>query len=514
MSRVVAFEWSPEQLRVILARVRRNSVNVERLWSISLPSTPEERDQPETPLSAKLAEQIGEALGRLSVSRAEAFVVVSRAHVELRQLNLPPVPDEELPDIVRFQAAREFTSVEEDWPVDYLPLDSDPSQPRSVLAAAIQPTLLTRIEQVCLKHRLRLTRIGVRPFTAASLILRVEQQARVSPTLVVGLFADEADLSLLLDGQVVLSRCARLHGDPLSDEAGAADLIGQIRRTMAAGQGMLGSRRVEKVIVCGAGSAMEALANRLRGDLRQEVAIFDPSVLPAVAGVLEPLSKENLGQFVPLLGIIEEHIGLAPRSLDFVSPRRPPAPPSRRPYVVAGLLTSAFLLAGVFVYGYARDVALREEIRTLQSRQKALETREREVAQLEQRVEEIASWDGESINWLDELFRLATRLPGSQELMLRQIKCTSIVGGGQIELDGVARSLEAIRQAEVGLQDATHAVAGRSKNELPSPGHYRYEFRSAIRIQKQPEKTTQAPAGRAAATRLQRSPLMPRRGEP
>lgn len=513
MSRIVAFEWNPEQLRVIEARLSRAGASVQRVWSVSLPSTPEERDQPETPLSEKLAQQIGDALGRLGVGRGEALVVVSRAHVELRQLTLPPAPDEELPDMVRFQASREFTSIEENWPVDFVPLDSDPTQPRNVLAAAIQPQLLRRIEEVCERHRLRLVHVGVRPFTAASLVLRVEAQARVVPTLLVGLFADEADLSLLLDGQVVLSRCARLHGDPLVDELGAADLIGQIRRTIAAGQGMLGQRRVEKVIVCGAGATVENLAQRLQTDLRLEVELFDPSVLPAVAGVLGQLSSESLGQLVPLLGILEEHNQTVPTSLNFVSPRRPPAPPTRRPYVLAGLMTAAVVLAGIFVYGHIRDMSLREEIRMLQARQKNLEARERELAQLEQRVTELSAWDGEAVNWLEELFRLATKLPGSQELMLRQIKCTSITGGGQIEMDGVARSLSAIQEAESNLQDSTHAVASKSKSELATGQHYRYEFRTAVRIQKQPPKATPAPAPRGAAAGAQRATVLPRRGE-
>lgn len=514
MPRVVAFEWNAEQLRVIQARVTGRSASLEKLWTFNLPTPPEERDQPETPLSEKLAQQVGDFLGTLQLPRSEALVVVSRAHVELRQLTLPPAPDEELPDMVRFQASREFTALEEDWPLDFCPLDNDPSQPRNVLAAAMHPRLMTRIREVCERHRLRLVRVGVRPFTAAAVILRAEAKIRTTPALLVGLFSDEADLSLLLDGQVVLSRCARLHGDPLQDSEAVVDLVGQIRRTIAAAQGTLGARRVEQVVLCGAGQATLALAERLRGELRQEIAVFDPTFLPAVAGVISQVSTETLGQFVPLVGILEEYAGQAPPTLDFVHPRRRPAPPSRRPYVVAGLLTAAISLGGIFVYGHIQDAARREEIRQLQERLKMLEARDRQLAQLEQRVNELSSWEGESVNWLEELQRLTVKIPGSEELMLRQIKCTAVAGGGQIEIDGLARSLEAIQQAELSLQDATHAVAGKTKNELPSGKHYRYEFRSAIRIQKQPEKTAQTGASRTAPTRATRSALLPSRGQP
>ena len=49
---------------------------------------------------------------------------------------MPPAPDNELPDLIRFQAMREFGAMQSDWPLDFIPLDSDPEQPRSVLAAA------------------------------------------------------------------------------------------------------------------------------------------------------------------------------------------------------------------------------------------------------------------------------------------------------------------------------------------------------------------------------------------
>ncbi|MCS7237654.1 MAG: hypothetical protein NZ899_05210 [Thermoguttaceae bacterium] len=514
MPKVVAFEWNAEQLRVIQARIAGRSASLEKLWTFNLPTPPEERDQPETPLSEKLAQQVGELLGSLKLPRCEALVVVSRAHVELRQLTLPPAPDEELPDMVRFQASREFTALEEDWPLDFCPLDADPSQPRNVLAAAMHPRLMARLQEVCQRHRLRLVRVGVRPFTAASVILRAGADIRSTPALLVGLFSDEADLSLILDGQVVLSRCARLHGDPLQDEQGVFDLVGQVRRTIAAAQGMLGARRVEKVVLCGAGQATLALAERLRGELRQEIVVFDPTLLPAIAGAIGQVGADTLGQFVPLVGILEEHAGQAPPTLDFVHPRRRPAPPSRRPYVVAGLVTAAIVLAGTFVYGYAQDVARREEIRQLQDRLKSLEARDRQLSQLEQKVNELSAWEGESVNWLDELYRLASKLPGSEELMLRQIKGTAVAGGGQIEIDGVARSLEAIQKAELDLQDDTHAVAGKSKNELASGKHYRYEFRSTIRVQRQAEKTAQTGASRTSPARTVRRTLLPPRGQP
>lgn len=503
--RVVAFEWNPEQLRVVLARTSRRGWHVERIWSFNLPTPVEERDLPETPLSSALADRIGELLSGLSLPRCEAVVLVSRAHVELRQLTLPPAPDEELPDMVRFQASREFTSLEENWPLDFYPLDSDPSQQRSVLAVALPPRLLERIQEVCNRCHLRLASISIRPFAAASMFLRQKGAISAGAQLLVGIFSDEVDLTVLLDNRILLSRCTRLHGDPLEDNQAVEDLLGQIRRTIAAAQGLLGARRVETVVLCGAGPKLSALADRLRQDLRQEINLWDLTPWPPLAGAVQTIEPEQLGQFFPLFGALEEYAGKLPPAVDFLHPRKRPAPPSRRPQILAAVSIVALVLGGVIIWGYWHDLTLREEIRQLQDRLKTLEARDRQTASLEGIVSELARWEGESVNWLEELHRLATNLPPAQELMLRQIRCTLGSEASQIEFDGLARSLEAIRQAELNLQGENRSVMGKSKSELPNPQQYRYEFRSGIRIERPVEKSPQPSAARTPAARGSRA---------
>jgi Tfp pilus assembly PilM family ATPase len=503
--RVVAFEWNSEQLRVVLARISSRGWSVERIWSFNLPTPVEERDLPETPLSAALAEGVQELLSGLSLPRCEVVVLVSRAHVELRQLTLPPAPDEELPDMVRFQASREFTSLEESWPLDFYPLESDPTQPRNVLAVAIPPRLLERIQGVCSRCHLRLARVGIRPFAAASMFLRHQGGATTGAELLVGLFSDEADLTVFLDKRILLSRCTRLHGDPLEDDQAVDDLVGQIRRTIAAAQGLLGARRVETVVLCGAGPKLSALMERLRQELRQQVTLWDLTPWPPLSAAIQTVGADQLAQFFPLFGALEEYAERLPSAVDFLHPRKRPAPPSRRPQILAAITVAALILGGVIIWGYWHDLTLREEIRQLQDRLKTLEARERQTAGPESVVSELARWESQSVNWLEELYRLAVNLPPAQEIMLRQVRCTLGTEASQIEFDGLARSLEAIGQAELRLQGENRSVLGKSKSELPNPQYYRYEFRSGIRIERPAEKPSQTSAARVPAARGSRA---------
>src|SRR5262249_40970287 len=117
MSRLVALEWDAKEARVVIGRKRGSSVAVDQAFAVPLAQR-EEGSSVEPDVGADLTR----ALTEHGVARSEALVAVGRASIELRFLSTPPVPEEELPDIVRFQAVRQFTTLGEDWPLDFVPL--------------------------------------------------------------------------------------------------------------------------------------------------------------------------------------------------------------------------------------------------------------------------------------------------------------------------------------------------------------------------------------------------------
>ena len=72
------------------------------------------------PAEERLGPQLAAALADRGLKRSEVLLAIARGKAELRVLSLPQVPDEELPDLVRFQALRQFPSLGEDWPLDFL----------------------------------------------------------------------------------------------------------------------------------------------------------------------------------------------------------------------------------------------------------------------------------------------------------------------------------------------------------------------------------------------------------
>ena len=201
------------------------------------------------------------------------LVGVGREQVQMVLLSLPPAPPEELPDLVRFQAEREFTSLGAEAALDYIPLSGDATTPHQVLAAALAGAGVAEVNEVCQAVGVEPDRITLRATAAASFVARRIAAGGSEVSLVVNRLTDEADLTVLVGDQVVLVRTVRLP-DP-SEGAGAGKVLaGEIRRTVAAVRQQLGERQVGRVILCGnASEAGEAAA--LAGELGLAVELFD-----------------------------------------------------------------------------------------------------------------------------------------------------------------------------------------------------------------------------------------------
>ena len=257
MARLVALEWDEREARVAVASSRRGEVVVEQAFNVAL--HPERPSQTPADIGAK----IGSALNARGVSgRVECLVTIGRSSIELRNMSLPPAPADELPDLVRFQAMKEFNALGDDWPLDFLPISGSASEPHNVLAAAVAPDLIEQITATCAAAGLTPGRIVLRPCAAASLLNRAKPARAGEVRLLVDVLAEEADLSILVDDRIIFLRTARLHGEASSPEQ-VRGLIAEIRRTMVASQNRLGGARVESIFLCGDGPAADGLVDQL-----------------------------------------------------------------------------------------------------------------------------------------------------------------------------------------------------------------------------------------------------------
>lgn len=492
MANILALEWDNHEARIAVARRRGRDVIVDHAFSVDL--SPGDAGQARAEVN--VGERIAAALAARRIGPSDALVAVGRSGIELRLLSLPPAPDEELPELVRFQAVRQFSALGDDWPLDFFPVDQpQPDMPRNVLAAAISPELVEQIQQNCEAAQLRLRRLVLRQCAAASLLLQTPVDGKTPGVrMLVDVLTDEADLTVTVNQTVVFMRTVRLPGQWQSPQQVDA-LLGEIRRTRAAAQNQLGGQTVEQVVIFGPEQQLSTLQSQLAEKLNLPTIGFDPFSGLTLGSELRSHPPTWPGRFAPLLGMLVGECRGEQHAIDFLHPRRKPEPPNRSlRYALAAGAAAAVVLA---VAGYFW-LSLRGLDRAIEQRRQqltALDGKVQQAEKLKNKVAEIDRWVAGDVTWLDELSRLSTHLPSADKVRLRQMQFDAAEAQqmgpqprgperrrGRMRLEGYAREHGAISAMQRALRDENHHVFSDGGSEDSGDPDYPWRFDADIEV--------------------------------
>ncbi|MGD9644385.1 MAG: type IV pilus biogenesis protein PilM [Pirellulales bacterium] len=476
MPRLLALEWDAQEARFVLANVRRGNLELEQAGAIPLPPAPEgEKLPPET-----AGQIIRTALAVRKIGGAPALVVVGRSQVELRQLTLPPAPDEELPELVRNLALRELSAANESSIIDYMRLPAEPGEQQPVLAAALHGEQLTLQSTIAKAAGLRLRRLVLRPYAVSGLLAR-QMQPRERLCLLVDGNWQEAELSVLADGQVVVSRTVRLPA-AAEGEPPCGPLLAEIRRTVIAVQNQPGGGSIEAVYVCGESDYHHDLVRGLEEELSLAAELFRPFAGQQLASGLRDDAPPNPGRYAGLIGaLVDEAHGT--HAIDFLHPRQPVAPQGRRRVaVLAASLCAVLALAGWYA-AWSRFSAVDAEISALSRELKDLDLSVKRAVEKETAVAAIEEWSLGNVCWLDELRDLSLRFPKPRDaVVLRMTLGGRPAGGGQIDLEGLVRDHSIVRRMETSLRDDHHEVSTRRVQESVQGATYTLRFDTSMGV--------------------------------
>jgi Tfp pilus assembly PilM family ATPase len=474
MSQVLALEWNQGEARVAVASTRGSQVVIEQAFAIPLRG----QSGGDEGSASDVGGRIAAALAQRGLGRLDALVAIGRGSIELRQLQLPAAPSDELPDLVRFQAMREFNELDESWLLDFMPVDESADGSRTVLATAIGPDLAAQMEGVCAQAGLKMRRLVLRSCAAASLVARAKIGHPAQAQLLVDLLTDEADLTVMLGGRVIFLRTTRLAGDPPSLSA----LLTEIRLTMAAVQNQLGGQKVHSIILCGRGEAHATLARQIQDELKTPAQLFDPFTGLELASQLRRALPEQTGRFAPVLGMLLAELEQTGHAVDFLHPRRCVAPPNpRRKWLLAGIAAVLLPLAW-FLYTRVERGRLATQVSALEAESKALDNAVTAAKKVRIAAAEIGKWADNDVNWLEQLRSLSDDLPSSDSAVVGQMTFSSGTNGNQIHLKGWVRGPETIAAMEDGLRAHGRQVFGKGSREDRALRHYSWRFETSLAI--------------------------------
>ncbi len=478
MGKILAIDWDRHQLRYVLALTGRRTVKVLAASAVPMMTTqgeddPEARPDPAGTLRAKLGRK---------ASRLPALVGVDRASIETMALSLPPATDAELPELVINQAMRESPTVTEDTPLDFLPQDDDPSEPREVLVATLAPDAMREIKQACVKAGIKPARMLMRPYASASLFLRSEIAEDGEASLLVNLVGDEVDLTVVAESKIVFTRTARI---PHSDDQAESDrrVLAEIGRTlMVAMQHQIGDRSVRRICLCGVRDDHQGLVDGATEQFEMPVVEFDP--FDAVEIGRKAIPDES-GPFASLLGMLLDEAHGARHAIDFLNPRKVPKPPSRGRLFAA--VAALLIIGGLYVWDeQSKELEkLDATIATLTEQHNERLDQAKTARSQILMAQSLRAWHSADVNWLDELRDMSVRFPSGQDLVLLRMNLSPGRGGrgGAVTFSGLARDPRILVGMEDDMRrDRLHDISSKRLQERGPSGELTWSFETSMSV--------------------------------
>jgi len=514
MPRYLALDWDAGEIRMVRGEVHAGRTRVTAV--ASLPVDAAGQDAWSSPVPWKNA--LAPAVARYDLRHVPTFIAVRRGLVQLQDLRLPPAPKEELPELVRFLADKQFGTIAADDAFDYLPIAhrspgngerrgpggvdravaseaASRSVPISdgplVLAALLAGDRFRTILEVC-----RLVDIKPRAMTLTGLATasrlahapRAEtirsgsvQTESVQTELAVDLLDTAVEMTLLVAGRAVFMRTVRLPAGA-AGTASERTLAAELTRTLAAAENRPDCGVVETVTVLAHGGEHAELVAHLKRELDVHLRTFDPFATIELAPNVVQAYPAHAGRFGPALGMLLDGATQRRPAIDWLNPHQAARKQNRyRPLVLATV--AVVLLAGSLAARTWRNVArLDRQIERASAQLQELDQISQRLQEAERRVAPLDRWLASDIDWLDELYRLADCFPPPEDGMLTQLQVVPRGDAVAMLLEGRAREHPVIDTLETRLRDERHKVVPLMSHHESDHGPYAWRFKSTVHI--------------------------------
>jgi hypothetical protein len=446
MPRTIAFDWEDEYLAGVEADVSGATVHVRRCFRYAWP---EETDPPRD--AASLGRWLAESLKQEGISPGEARVVLPREAVVVRKLDLPRVPESELPDLVRFQAATKSSTPLDRLALDFLPLPvNEGDETLHVLMVTVDIDRLQRVRDTLAAAGMELKGVGVSPVAVGELVTRMRGEYSREPnqaTLVIFQDARRVEITALVQQRVIFSHQTRLSG--AADEAGLRASSAEVNRTVIALSQAQSDLEIAEVCLIHAGDADPAFEQSLSKRFGERLHVLD---VGQAAGIRlgRPSDARGLASFAPALGALLGEGERRVEAVDFLTPRRAVVPPDRTKLRIGiGAAAAALVLGGGYWMFSSHLAGLASETADIEARVLELDNELKAGEPELNKASLIGEWVSKHYDPLEVVDRMNRIAPGTDRLYLLSLVTSP---GGRIASLGV-------RGATAGGRDAVYSVS-------------------------------------------------------
>lgn len=356
---------------------------------------------------------IKELLNELRLSGGPAVVVLPREGIVVRRLELPDAPDEELPDLVRFQAATKSAAPLDELMLDFIPMPRLPNREgREVVLVSVDRRRVERMQKVLTAAGLTVQRVVASPTTTAALVDSVVKFRPTDPAIIVFQNGARTELSIIDASTLVFSHALRL---PAGDSAGhVRPLKAEINRSLVALSQLHEGVELRECILVQASPEDDAVRTLLSERFGDRLRVLSASECATGSGRMAP---ELILRTVPLIGALVPAEQTQIQGVDFLHPRRKREVRDRRPMQI-GAAIAAVLLLMVVAYGMYRSriSALEDQIEFVNGEIVDLDAQLKKGEPRLESFDQLARWERGQADPLGLWNELNGYLPGTDRL--------------------------------------------------------------------------------------------------
>lgn len=411
----------------------------------------------EWPEQTPTASWLRETLRRHGVSAKHVALALPREDTVLRLLELPVVADDEMPTLVRFQAAARSAQSLEQLLLDYLPLPM-----RSGVAQKdvwLATTLLTTVDPIralLTEAGLELTQLTLSSMCLTELIARGEQRQSLDPagsSLVVLRDGARMELAVVCQRQLIAAHAVKWSS--VSEIPGVAKMLAEVSRVLVQVQAWLPEGTLQRAWVIGEESDVGELPEAIGQRWKCPVQRFDPwrdAGISLGAAKLEGASS----QYAIAAGLALVQAGSLTPKIDLLHPRQPPPKRDpRKPIIAAasaaGLLVAA-LATGVFQQALASYDAT---IKDLQNQESKLKSEVDSGKPVVEASKSIVDWESKNVNQLGQMDEIYQLMKGTDRLLISEygfdVGSANVIG--KLHMMGNAKDRDDTERFSQRLQD-------------------------------------------------------------
>jgi hypothetical protein len=471
MAETLVIEWDRDRLIAAVGSTSGSSVRVRASVAV---------DRENGVLKAsELGEKLRTALSTADISATEAIVVFPRHQVTFNRVELPNLSGDELPDMVRMQAATRLTVPVESVGLDFVPQPVAPgAQTRDVLLVTLPQKHVDDVHEALAVAGLEVAGIRISSFGIAEAVVNAGLLSKkVDPQAVeaiISLSSDSIEMIFMTGHNVAFSHS----GASWSSLDGIEQAVrAEVSRARLAAAEDIGEYAVRRLTVIGSPDVSAKVPDSITKRLNDaEVVRIDPNGTLVNGHLAEGLAASDM---LAAVGAIASFQTTSVEAVDLANPRKTP---EKKDYgrlktmLIAGI--TVLLLAGGWTWRSDKVSALNKDATALADEAADMKDAYKLGKNDLLLDERLTEWTDRDISWLDELKKIQEIMGSTERVFIREFKFSLRKGDyvATFDAEGYAKSSRDVEDLMRVLTDAGYEVAANPIQQTPRDPDYPTEL--------------------------------------